>query len=312
MIKRDLRIVFMGTPEFAIPSLQILIEAGYPVAGVVTATDKKGGRGNKELILSAVKSFALRNGLKLLQPGNLKAKSFLNELRELNADLQVVVAFRMLPEVVWNMPKYGTMNLHASRLPSYRGAAPINWAIINGEKETGLTTFLLKHQIDTGNIISQRSIPILPEDDAGALHDRMMHTGAGLLLGSVDLIAKGDFQSVPQNDLFSSHAPKIHHQDGHIDWRRSSESIYNLIRGLSPYPGAWTLIDNKELKIFKSKMLPPKEDSSPGKIEVDGKTLTIQTKDGKLVILEVQLSGKKKMSAMEFMNGYKIKDWQAT
>lgn len=302
----------MGTPEFAIPSLKILLEAGYPIVGVVTANDKKGGRGNKELIMSAVKSFALEKGLRLLQPDNLKSKSFLKELREINADLQVVVAFRMLPEAVWNMPKYGTMNLHASLLPSYRGAAPINWAIINGEKETGLTTFLLKHEIDTGNIISQRSVPILPEDDAGTLHDRMMHIGAGLVLGSVDSISKNEFNPIPQNDALSSHAPKIHHQDGHINWQASSMSIYNLIRGMSPYPGAWTVIDDKELKIFRSKVLAPIENTSPGKIKVEGKTFSIQTKDGELEILDVQLSGKRRMSAAEFVNGYKIKDWQAT
>jgi methionyl-tRNA formyltransferase len=302
----------MGTPAFAVPSLQILLDAGYPVVGVVTATDKLGGRGHKETIVSAVKSFALDNRLKILQPPNLKSKSFLNELRELKADLQVVVAFRMLPEAVWNMPAFGTVNLHASLLPAYRGAAPINWAIINGELTTGLTTFLLSAQIDTGNIIHQRSIPILEQDDAGTLHDRMMHTGAGLLLGSVDLISAGQCILTPQNDAESSHAPKIHHHEGHIDWSKPAMQIQNLIRGMSPYPGAWTIIDGREMKIFKSRIHQDRIIDESGKLLAEDKKLFVQAKDGLVEILEVQLSGKKRMATVDFMNGYQIKDWQST
>lgn len=311
MVERNLRIVFMGTPAFAVPSLQILLEAGYPVAGVVTATDKTGGRGNKEILVSAVKKFALDNHLKLLQPDNLKSKGFLNELQELKADLQVVVAFRMLPEVVWNMPQFGTMNLHASLLPAYRGAAPINWAIINGETTTGLTTFLLKHEIDTGHILSQREMPILEEDDAGSLHDRMMIAGAGLVLGSVDMIATKNIITTPQNDNLASHAPKIHHQDGHIVWNRPMEEIQNLIRGMSPYPGAWTMLDGKELKIFKARKYSDLQTKPTGILTME-KKMIVQAKDGEIELTEVQQSGKKRMPAEEFIRGYKVKDWQLT
>ena len=252
MVTRDLRIVFMGTPEFAVPSLQLLLEAGYPIVGVVTAPDKPGGRGMKEMMVSPVKKFAVEHGLNVLQPLNLKSRDFFEQLKELNADLQVVVAFRMLPEKIWSMPRFGTMNLHGSLLPAYRGAAPIQWAIINGEKITGLTTFFLRHQIDTGHIIRQREIPILPEDNAGTLHDRMMISGAGLVLGSVDLIASGKISTIPQDDLKSSHAPKIHHEDGRIKWEGNSERILNLIRGMSPYPGAWTELDGVETKVLKA------------------------------------------------------------
>ena len=311
MVDRNLRIVFMGTPAFAVPSLQILLEAGYPVVGVVTATDKTGGRGNKEILVSAVKKFALDNNLKLFQPDNLKSKEFLNELRELKADLQIVVAFRMLPEVVWNMPAFGTMNLHASLLPAYRGAAPINWAIIKGESATGLTTFLLKHEIDTGHIISQREMPILEEDDAGSLHDRMMNAGAGLVLGSVDMIATRKIITTPQNDSLASHAPKIHHQDGHIDWNRPVREVQNLIRGMSPYPGAWAMLDGKELKIFKSRKHSDLLAKPEGTLTL-GKRLIVQAKDGEIEIIEVQQSGKKRMSAEEFIRGYRVKDWRMT
>ncbi len=313
MINRHLRIVFMGTPDFAVPSLQILLEAGYPVVGVVTAPDKAGGRGMKQQMVSPVKSFALSHELNILQPSNLKSAGFIRDLRKLKADLQVVVAFRMLPEMVWNMPAQGTMNLHGSLLPAYRGAAPIQWAIINGEKSTGLTTFLLNHEIDTGHIIHQQEIIILPEDDAGSLHDRMMHTGAGLVLGSADLIATREVMLKPQDDSKSSHAPKINHRDARIHWHEASIRVYNLIRGMSPHPGAWTLLDGEELKIFKARIFSVQQTKPAGYISIlENKKLIVQAIDGELEILEVQLAGKKRMSATEFLNGYKIKAEQVT
>lgn len=312
MIKRDLRIVFMGTPTFAVPSLQFLLEAGYPVVGVITAPDKPGGRGMKQMISSPVKQYALENGLTLMQPANLKSKSFLAQLKSLHADLQVVVAFRMLPEVVWNMPSKGTMNLHGSLLPAYRGAAPIQWAIINGDRITGLTTFLLQHQIDTGQILLQRAIPILDEDDSGTLHDRMMHAGAGLVLASVDQLSVGNFVGTPQDESKASHAPKIHHEDGHIQWNKPATAIYNLIRGMSPYPGAWVTLDDTECKIWKSKLRPSLSHKDPGTIWLEGKSLLVQAKDTTIELVEVQLAGKKRMNARDFINGYKIRNWFLT
>ena len=312
MIQRNLRIVFMGTPEFAVTSLQFLLEAGYPIVGVITAPDKPGGRGMKEMISSAVKKFALEHNLPLLQPNNLKAKSFLKELRSLNADLQVVVAFRMLPEVVWNMPRLGTMNLHGSLLPAYRGAAPIQWAIIRGEKTTGVTTFLLQHQIDTGKILLQREIPILYDDDTSALHDRMMYAGAGLVVATADQLSSGNSTSIDQDETKASHAPKIFHDDAQIHWEKSVREIHNLIRGMSPFPGAWTTLDGAECKIRKSKIHNLNDGGIPGKLSLDGKHLLVQAMDGVLEILEIQIAGKKKMNATDFLNGYKIKDWSLT
>ena len=302
----------MGTPDFAVPSLQILLDAGYPVVGVITAPDKVGGRGLRQMIISPVKSFALDHGLKILQPVNLKSKSFLSELQSLNADLQVVVAFRMLPKEVWNMPSKGTMNLHGSLLPAYRGAAPIQWAMIKGETKTGITTFLLQHEIDSGNILAQREIPILENDDAGTLHDRMMQTGAGLVLGSVDLIASGNFQTYPQDATKVSHAPKINHNDAHINWNQTAIDVHNLIRAMSPFPGAWTKLDDKELKIFKSGKLSGQTSDPPGTIRLSEKKLIAQTGDGLLELIEVQLAGKKRMTTTTFLNGNKIKDWKLT
>jgi len=308
MVDRQLRIVFMGTPEFAVPSLQFLFEAGYQIAAVVTAPDKPGGRGMKQILVSPVKSFAISKGLPVLQPSNLKSKSFYKELKELNADLQVVVAFRMLPEVIWRMPPLGTINLHGSLLPAYRGAAPIQWAIINGEKTTGLTTFFLAHQIDTGHIIRQVEIPIIDSDNAGTLHDRMMHAGAGLVLGTVDLIASGKADDiVPQQEANSSHAPKIHHGDARIQWTDSVSTIHNLIRGMSPYPGAWTVLDGMELKIFTATIHSDLQDNPVGKLTTAGKRMLVQASDGEIEILEMQLAGKKRMTPGEFLNGYKIK-----
>jgi methionyl-tRNA formyltransferase len=312
MINRNLRIVFMGTPEFAVPTLEILVDAEYTIAGVITSPDKAGGRGMKQMIISPVKSFAQSRGINVLQPANLKSPAFLKELKSLNADLQVVVAFRMLPEVVWNMPRFGTMNLHGSLLPAFRGAAPIQWAIIRGEKMTGLTTFMLRHEIDEGQILKQREIPILDDDDAGSLHDRMMFAGTGLVLGSVDLMQMDTAIFTPQDEMKVSFAPKIHHEDGHIHWQKSGLEINNLIRAMSPYPGAWTILDGMELKIFKTSGSSDKVNGSHGLLVLENKKLLAQAKDGELEILEVQLAGKKRMSASDFINGYKIRNWNLT
>ncbi|MFN3316928.1 MAG: methionyl-tRNA formyltransferase, partial [Raineya sp.] len=235
-----MRIIFMGTPEFAVPSLQVLVENGYNIVGVVTAPDKPAGRG-KQMQVSEVKQYALSQNLPILQPEKLKSPDFLAELQALKADLQVVVAFRMLPEVVWAMPPIGTFNLHASLLPKYRGAAPINWAIINGETETGVTTFFLQHEIDTGNIIFQEKEPISPTDTAGSLYQRLMHKGAKLVLKTVQTIEKGDVQTFPQVGEIT-HAPKIFRETCQIDWNKTSTEIYNFVRGLAPYPAAWTTL----------------------------------------------------------------------
>jgi len=266
----------------------------------------------KEMISSAVKKFALAHNLPLLQPVNLKAKSFLTELKSLNADLQVVVAFRMLPEVVWNMPRLGTMNLHGSLLPAYRGAAPLQWAIIKGEKTTGVTTFLLQHQIDTGKILLQREVPILDEDDTGALHDRMMFAGAGLVVATSDQLCSHSATPKDQDESKASHAPKIFHQDGQINWKKSAREIHNLIRGMAPFPGAWTTLDGSECKIWRTKIHAATNGGTPGKISLWEKHLLVQTKDGVVEILEVQMAGKRKMEVADFLNGYKIKDWSLT
>lgn len=281
----------MGTPEFAVPSLNILVENGYDVAAVITAPDKASGRG-LQLQPSEVKVAAEKHGLKILQPANLKAPEFIEELRDLNANLQVVVAFRMLPEAVWAMPSIGTFNLHASLLPQYRGAAPINWAIINGEKETGATTFFLKHEIDTGSILFQEKEPILPDDDAGSLYDRLMKKGAGLVLKTVKAIESGDYKPVPQNETGElKHAPKVYRTE--IDWNQPSEKIVNLVRGLSPFPGTWTTIEGRVFKIFKVS-------------KTDG-PLKMKTADGHVSIDELQPEGKKRMKAADFLRGNKIK-----
>lgn len=312
MISRSLRIVFMGTPGFAVPSLQYLLEAGYPIVGVVTAPDKPGGRGLKQMISSPVKQFALEHHLPIFQPASLKAKSFLKDLHELHADLQVVVAFRMLPEVVWDMPPKGTINLHGSLLPAYRGAAPIQWAIIRGETRTGVTTFQMQHEIDTGAILFQRDIPILEDDDASALHDRMMHVGAGLILSTVDQLCLGPIPTLTQDIALASHAPKLHHEDGVIHWNQPVRTIYNLIRGLSPYPGAYTHAEGIEWKILKSRIHSHDINTAPGIITVLEKKLLIQTGDGQLEILEAQLAGKRRMTARELINGYPVRDWLLT
>jgi methionyl-tRNA formyltransferase len=304
----SLRIIYMGTPEFAVPALELLVKNNWNVVGVITAPDKPKGRGQK-LIPSPVKEAALKHGLHILQPTNLKSPEFQDELRALKADLQIVVAFRMLPEAVWDMPPIGTFNLHASLLPNYRGAAPINWAIINGEKETGVTTFFLKHEIDTGSIIYQEKVAILPEDDLGSLYEKLMELGAKLVLKTVEAIAADEIVALPQDESKAMHhAPKIFKETGEIDWNSSAEGIHNLVRGLSPYPAAWTSLDDKNCKIFKTAV----SEKNLSKIELgnyssDGKTfLKFQTGDGSLEILELQLEGKKRMKISDFLRGYAI------
>lgn len=254
-MNKDLRIIYMGTPDFAVPSLEILVENGWNVVAVITAPDKPKGRGQK-LIPSPVKAAALKHEIPVLQPTNLKSPEFIEELKGYRADVQVVVAFRMLPEVVWNMPPRGTFNLHASLLPDYRGAAPINWAIINGEEETGVTTFFLKHEIDTGSIIYQEKEPILPQDNIGSLYEKLMARGSKLVLKTIEAIDKGDVDTYGQDEAKAlHHAPKIFKETCEIDWSKPARSIHNLVRGLSPYPAAWTTLQDKSCKIFATEIV---------------------------------------------------------
>jgi methionyl-tRNA formyltransferase len=299
----------MGTPEFAVPSLEILLDHGYDIPAVVTAPDKPGGRHG--MLVSAVKKCASDRGIAVLQPEKLKSPAFVDQLRAFGADLQVVVAFRMLPEAVWSMPPLGTMNLHGSLLPRYRGAAPINWAIINGETETGLTTFLLRHEIDTGDILFQERLPIGENETAGELHDRMMQAGARLVLRSVQAIERGETRLSPQSDAEASHAPKIFTETCRIDFARTTLQVHNFIRGLSPYPGAWTELDGKTLKVLRTLKDFSNTASAhaipPGTFISDGKNyLKISASDGFVQVLELQLEGKKRMPVREFLNGYRI------
>jgi methionyl-tRNA formyltransferase len=301
-----LRIVFMGTPDFAVASLEALVNAGFSIVGVVTAPDKPAGRGMK-LTESPVKKYAVKKGLKVLQPEKLKDPVFLDELRSLQAGLQVVVAFRMLPEVVWNMPPKGTINLHGSLLPQYRGAAPINWAVINGEKETGVTTFKLKHEIDTGDILLQESFPIGENETAGEVHDKMKDIGAQLLVRTVQGIAENTLTSVPQHPASAiKQAPKIFTDTCRIDWTKTADEIHNLIRGLSPFPGAFTELGDKTIKIFKSE----KEHAittKPGHTETNRSTyLKYACQDGYIYLKDVQLEGKKRMGIEDFLRGYRF------
>lgn len=302
-----MRIVFMGTPDFAVPALKILLDHGHEVVGVITATDKYGGRGGKQLIESAVKRFATSAGLPVLQPKNLKAPAFLDQLRAWRADLQIVVAFRMLPVVVWDMPPLGTVNLHGSVLPKYRGAAPINWAIINGEKETGVSTFFLQHAIDTGDLLFVEKVPIQPNDTAGTVHDKLMMTGATLILKTVNAIASGDYQTTPQDASLVSKAPKIFHDTCAINWDQPTQYVYNFIRGLSPYPAAWTELEGKNLKIYEARPEVIEHDDRPGRMLTDQKTyLKFTTRDGLIDIQVLKLAGKRRMSVVDFLNGYKF------
>ena len=305
----NLRIIFMGTPEFAVPSLEILAENKFNVVAVITAPDKPQGRGQK-LTASPVKECALKYSIPVLQPTNLKSPDFINELKSYNANLQVVVAFRMLPEVVWSMPSLGTFNLHASLLPQYRGAAPINWAIINGEKETGATTFFLKHEIDTGSIIFQEKEKINEDDDVGKLYERLMLKGSSLVLKTVKAIEQGTVPSQPQDESVTlKHAPKIFKETCEVNWNQASEAIRNFVRGLSPYPAAWTTLNGKFFKLFKVESTVDGRQSTVGcgQIETDNKTyLRVKTQDGWISILEFQPEGKKRMSVEEFFRGNKI------
>ncbi len=305
--KKELRIVYMGTPEFAIRGLEKLLDEGYAVVGVITAPDKPAGRGRK-LTGSAVKKYAEKMGLPVLQPANLKEESFLKQLKSLNANLQIVVAFRMLPRLVWEMPEYGTFNLHASLLPQYRGAAPINWAIVNGEAETGVTTFFIDEKIDTGEIILQEKTPIAPTATAGELHDRLMELGAKLILQTVQAIASGAVKTQKQPQATGlKMAPKIHRETCRIDWNQPMEKIYDHIRGLSPYPTAWTQLKNGNeeviLKIYKVKKEPHSHRHETGKLFSDKKRLKIAVKAGFLELLEIQLPGRRKMAVEEVING---------
>jgi len=319
MTKNDLKIVFMGTPDFAVESLRALVEGGYRVVGVVTAPDKPVGRHGRMLQPSAVKKYALALQLPILQPEKLKDDLFIHELRSLQADLQLVVAFRMLPEMVWNMPRLGTINLHASLLPQYRGAAPIHWAIINGETETGVTTFFLTHEIDTGRIILQRKWPIAETDDAGIVHDALMQIGAQLVLETVDRIIQqeGKIETIPQEVLYTHVgelrlAKKIVNETCRIDWSQTEEQVYNFIRGLSPYPTAWTELinssgDSLTMKIFASKKEFKFFQLPPGAIHTDRKRFfDVAVADGFIRILSLQLAGKKRMPVQEFLRGTKI------
>lgn len=301
----SLRIVFMGTPDFAVPSLRILVQNGYKVVGVVTATDKYGGRGKKQLLESPVKKYAVEQGIPVLQPKNLKSPEFQEELRGLNANLQVVVAFRMLPEAVWDLPEYGTFNLHGSLLPRYRGAAPINWAVINGDAETGVTTFFIRHKIDTGDVLFQEKMPIGPNETAGAVHDRMMLLGAETVLKTVKAIESGDYQLQKQDDALATKAPKLFRETCEIDFAQPIEKVHNFVRGLSPYPAAWTTLEGKQLKILRAHYEKADLDATPGTFRSDNKSwIKIAAPDGWLVVEELQMQGRKRMKANDFLNGF--------
>lgn len=319
MDRSGLRIVYMGTPDFAVLPLKKLVEAGYNIVGVVTNPDKPAGRGQR-LQESAVKKYALEAGLNILQPERFRDEKFLKDLAELKADLQLVVAFKMLPEVVWNMPSLGTVNLHASLLPDYRGAAPINWAVINGEKYSGVTTFLLKHEIDSGNIIFRERVDIPETMTAGELHDELMLKGADLLLKTVEAISKGNLSLIDQCALLAGreaiHAPKIFKEDMKINWEAPMQDLYNHIRGLSPFPGAWTelqKISTREifsLKVFNTEKIVCSHDRKAGEIVTDGKTtFDVYVKGGIIRITELQLSGKKRMKTEDFLRGFQLEEY---
>ena len=316
MLKSDLRIVFMGTPDFAVESLKCLVEGGYNVVGVITMPDKPAGRGHK-IQYSPVKQYALEHQLPLLQPEKLKDESFIEALRAWKADLQIVVAFRMLPEIVWAMPRFGTFNLHASLLPQYRGAAPINWAVINGETKTGITTFFLKHEIDTGEVIQQVAIPISDTDDVGIVHDKLMVLGGKLVIETVDAILNGTVKSIPQEDMITEElhpAPKIFKETCRIDWQKPLKQIYDFVRGLSPYPAAWTELQKPDgslemLKVYQTAKIPEMHQLSSGTLRTDSKTyLHVAVEGGFIAILSLQLPGKKRLKIDELLRGYKITD----
>ena len=316
MEKKDLRIVYMGTPEFAVESLKRLVEEGYNVVGVITMPDKPMGRHGSVLQASPVKQYAVSQGLKVLQPEKLKDEAFLEELRALQADLQIVVAFRMLPEVVWNMPPMGTFNLHAALLPQYRGAAPINWAVINGDTETGITTFFLQHEIDTGDIIQQVRVPIADTDNVEIVYDKLMMLGGDLVLETVDAILAGTIKPIPQDQLIQPEtelrpAPKIFKETCRIDWNIGVKRVYDFVRGLSPYPAAWTELVMPEggrqvVKIYETEKLFASHSLLVGQVDTDGKTyFRIAVPDGYVNLISLQLAGKKRMAVADFLRGYR-------
>ncbi len=320
MDKTTLRIVYMGTPDFAVESLKSLVEGGYNVVGVVTMPDKPIGRHGSTLQASPVKQYAVSQGITVLQPEKLKEETFINELKALNADLQIVVAFRMLPEIVWNMPRLGTFNLHASLLPQYRGAAPINWAVINGDTETGATTFFLTHEIDTGKIILQQRLPIADTDDAEIVHDSLMTMGAGLVLKTVDLIIEGRADAVPQESFYTNSselraAPKIFKDTCRINWSLSVKQVYDFVRGLSPYPGAWTELvaptgEKMVLKVFHTEKIVESHVLPFGSIRTDSKNFVeVAARGGFIRLHAVQLAGKKRMVVTDFLNGFKLTEY---
>ena len=316
LTKENLRIVYMGTPDFAVESLRCLVEGGYNVVGVVTGPDKAVGRHGSVLQPTPVKQYAVEHGLRVLQPEKLKDEAFIEELRSLQADLQIVVAFRMLPEVVWAMPRLGTFNLHASLLPQYRGAAPINWAVINGDTETGITTFFLKHEIDTGAVIRQVRVPISETDCVGDVHDRLMLLGGRVVCETVDAIIDGTAEAIPQEQMITEElrpAPKIFKDTCRIEWGRPAKRVYDFIRGLSPYPAAWTSLvspDGVEMvvKIYEAAIVPaPKKGIPYGTIETDGKHyIYVYTADGALSLRTLQLAGKKRMAVEDFLRGFRL------
>lgn len=315
MKKEDLRIVYMGTPDFAVESLRCLVEGGYNVVGVITMPDKPAGRGHK-LQFSPVKQYALEHSLPLLQPEKLKDEAFVEALREWKADLQIVVAFRMLPEVVWNMPRLGTFNLHASLLPQYRGAAPINWAVINGDTETGITTFFLRHEIDTGEVIQQVRIPIADTDDVGIVHDKLMMLGGKLVTETVDAILNDAVKPIPQEEMAVvgelRPAPKIFKDTCRIDWNQPVKRIYDFIRGLSPYPAAWSELVQPDgetvvMKIFETEKMIQSHQLTPGTLLTDGKTyIHVAAADGIIGIRALQLPGKKRLKTDELLRGFRL------
>lgn len=320
MEKKDLRIIYLGTPEFAVAALRRLVEGGYNVVAVVTMPDKPVGRHQNRLQASPVKEYAVQKGLPVLQPERLKDESFLAELKSYQADLQIVVAFRMLPEAVWAMPRFGTFNIHASLLPQYRGAAPINWAIMNGDKESGITTFFLQHDIDTGNIIDQIRVPISEECTCGELHDQLMSLSGDLAQKTVDSILNGTVKSTPQSEFSTDEplrpAPKIFKETCRIDWTKGLDEIYNFVRGLSPYPGAWAFLESdsaqQEIKIFGAQKIVASHNYKVGTILSDGrKTMDVAVKGGMLRITELQLAGKKRMPVSAFLNGFKFSGSEA-
>ncbi len=319
MEKKDLKIVYMGTPEFAVESLKRLVEGGYNVVGVITMPDKPMGRHGSVLQASPVKQYAVSQGLKVLQPEKLKDEAFLEELRALQADLQIVVAFRMLPEVVWNMPPMGTFNLHAALLPQYRGAAPINWAVINGDTETGITTFFLKHEIDTGDIIQQVRVPIADTDNVEIVYDKLMMLGGDLVLETVDAILAGTIHPIPQDELIMPEtelrpAPKIFKETCRIDWNKGVKRVYDFVRGLSPYPAAWTELvlpdgNRQVVKIYETEKQFATHSLPIGQVDTDGKTyFRIAVPDGYVNLLSLQMAGKKRMGVGDFLRGYRHVD----